>query len=227
MDKLKPGAQVIRKGRLYYTIDSGNRPMQFRPWLADSLSFLYDAIMKYSVFPKKFGGDIQKHYQILAHELAGVHGKQALELAAGSGSAIHFLAGDNRYTGTDISPRLLEITARRFIDAGFSEPEFYVTSAVDLPFANSSFDLCLCILSLNFIGDAGAVFRETRRVLTARGVFVCSVPVPERNRLQSTIRGVLHSQAKLEEICTAHGFAFEPIPAENGALLYFKAARQD
>ena len=226
MAQLKPAIQVIKQKELYYTVGRENHPVKFKPWLGDSFSFLYDLIMSRSVFPKKFGGDIQKHHEILVREMADIHGKQALELATGSGSAAHFLNSDNQYTGTDISPGLLKQAAKRFRKAGFPKPEFYVVSADDLPFERDSFDLCLCILALNFFKDARTVFQEIGRVLLPGGVLVCSVPVPEKNRLQRTIHGILHSEAELETICQASGFEFERISGENGALLYFKAIKQ-
>jgi ubiquinone/menaquinone biosynthesis C-methylase UbiE len=225
ISKLKPNIQIIKKSGLYYIVKSGNRLMRFKPWLGDSLSFLYDFIMTNSVFPRKFGGDIQKHYCTLTQELAGIHGRRILELATGSGSAVHFLNSDNQYTGTDISPGLLKQAAKRFIKAGFSDPEFYVISADDLPFESSGFDVCLCILSLNFIGNVEKVFQEVSRVLLPNGFFVCSVPVPERNRHQATIRGVLYSESKLEKICQENSLKFEPLSCENGVLLYFKAIK--
>jgi SAM-dependent methyltransferase len=226
MAKLKPNIQVVRENGLWYVVESGSRLRRFKPWLGNSFSLLYDFIMKSSVFPKKFGGELRKHYDVLARELAGTHGRQVLELATGTGSAVHFLDPDNKYTGTDISPGLLKQAAKRFRKAGFPEPEFYVVSADDLPFGNEIFDLCLCILSLNFFNNVGMVFQEVRRVLVSEGVLVCSVPVPEKNRLQSTIRGSLYSEAELDKTCQKYGFGYEHVPCENGALLYFKAIKQ-
>jgi ubiquinone/menaquinone biosynthesis C-methylase UbiE len=226
MTTLKSNTHIIQKGNLYYTVGSDNRPNRYQPWLGDGFSFLYDFIMRNSVFPKKFGGDIQKHYDALARELAVFHGKQILELGTGSGSAVYFLGNDNHYTGTDVSPGLLKQAVKRFVKAGFQNPEFYVVSADDLPFADGIFDVCLCILSLNFIGDAEKALQEVSRILLPSGLLVCSVPVPERNRLQRTIRGVLYSETQLEKICQKYGFRFERISCENGALFYFKATKQ-
>jgi len=224
--KLKPDIRDITKRGLHYIAENGGHVIRYKPWLGDWFSFLYDHIMSKSIFPKKFGGDIETHYEILKEALDGVQGKRVLELATGSGSAVHFLDKDNRYTGTDISPGLLKQAVKRFREAGFQKTEFYVVSADELPFANNSFDLCLCILSLNFFSDAKKVFQETRRVLLQKGVLVCSVPVPERNSVQSTIRGRLYSEAELEKSLGDCGFRFEPLSRENGALLYFKAVKK-
>ncbi len=223
---LKSGIRVIIKKNLCYIAEDGNSIKRFKPWLGGAFSFLYDFIMKNSIFPKKFGGDITSHYEILSQELKGIHGKRILELATGSGSAVNFLPNDNQYTGTDISPGLLRKAGKSFRAAGFKEAEFYVTSVDDLPFDDNIFSICLCILSLHFFNDVERVFQEIKRVLVPNALFICSVPVPERNRLQSTIRGTLYSEEELGRICQEQGFRFESFPNENGALLYFRAVLQ-
>ena len=225
-EMLKNEIKVINKKGLHYIIEDGNRLLKFKPWLMDVFSFLYDFIMESSIFPKKFGGDINRHYEILSKELKRIHEKRVLELATGSGSAVNFLPNDNQYTGTDISAGLLRKAVGRFENAGFKNAVFFVTSADDLPFDDNHFNIILCILSLNFFNDIKKVFQEIKRVATPDAVFICSVPVPERNRLQSTIRGTLYSEEELGKICRGDGFKFESIPVDNGALLYFRAVRQ-
>ena len=223
---LKKGIKVTKKDELHYIIDNQNKPVKFKPWLGDSFSFLYDSIMKNSIFPKKFGGDINLHYKILSNELEGVHDKRVLELAAGSGSAVNFLPNDNQYTGTDISSGLLKKAVKKLRSAGFKNAEFYIASTDDLPFDDNLFDVVLCILSLNFFSDQKKALVEIKRVAAPEALFVCTVPVPERNKMKSAIRGTLYSEKQLEELCKEHGLNYETIPAENGALLYFKAVVQ-
>ena len=220
---LKNGMNVINSKGLHYIAGSGDKPLKFKPWLGDAVCFLYDFIMRKSIFPKKFGADINRHDEILRTALKGIHGKRVLELAAGSGSASDFLPHDNQYTGTDISPGLLRKAAKRFRNAGFQNAVFFVTQANDLPFENNYFSIILCILSLNFFGDIDEVFKEVKRVAAPDAVLIVSVPVPERNKARSKIRGTLYSEDGLRKICMAHGLGYETIPADNGALLYFKA----
>ena len=226
MSRLKPEIRIVKRGQLQYVLDSRNRPIRFKPWLADRFAFLYDPIMSRSVFPRKLGADIQKHYQTLTQELSGFHRRYILELGSGTGSAVHFIPNDNHYTGSDISPGLLKRAVKRFIAAGFSQPEFFVVSADDLPFEAGTYDLCLCILSLNFIGNVKKLFREVHRILLSAGVFIVCVPVPEKNQRRSKIRGTLYSQPELQKINQQSGFYFEQIPCDNGALLYFRAQKQ-
>jgi len=135
---LRTGTKVINKKGLNFVIGTDGKPLRFKPWLGDSFSFLYDFIMRKSIFPNKFGGDMVEHHEILRQELKGVHGKHVLELATGSGSAVNFLMNDNQYTGTDISVGLLKTAVNRFLSAGFREAEFFVASADDLPFEDES-----------------------------------------------------------------------------------------
>ena len=222
-EMLKDGIKVINKKGLYSIVRDDGRLLKFRPWLGDAFSFMYDLIMKRSIFPKKFGGDIERHYEILRAELKPVHEKRVLELGSGSGSAVNFLPHDNRYIGIDISPGLLRKAGKRFENAGFKDVELYVTSAEELPFADDLFNVVLCILSLNFFKDIQKVFGEIKRVCVPAAVFICCVPVPERNKDRRTIRGTLYSEEELAGICKTNDFRYETIASENGALLYFRA----
>ena len=223
---LRKNTKFINRKGLNYVIGPDGKQQRFKPWLGDSLSFLYDFIMKRSIFPRKFGGDMAEHHDILRRELKGVYGMHVLELATGSGSAVNFLVKDNRYTGTDVSPGLLKKAVKRFASSGFTEAGFYIASADDLPFEDESFDVCICILSLNFFDDLARVLKEVNRVMTSGSVFVCVVPVPERNTLGSTIRGELHSEDELAQMFCQNVFGFESIPCENGVLLYFRAIKE-
>jgi SAM-dependent methyltransferase len=220
---LKTGIRTIEKRGIHYVLDDTNKNKSIKPWLGDCLSFMYDRVMKNSIFPKKFGGDIKHHFDILRRELKDIHGKHVFELATGSGNTAFFLNSDNDYTGTDISPGLLRKAANRFVASGFKNARFYVVPAEALPFESDSFDVGLCHLSLNFFIDIRSSIRELRRVLVPGAFLFCSVPVPERNYLNATIRGTLLTEEELRSRFEAQGFSFSPLPDENGALLYFTA----
>jgi SAM-dependent methyltransferase len=219
---LKSGTRIVKKKGLYFIVDNETEVKVFKPWMGNLFSPLYDIIMKRFIFPGKIGGKLGKHYEIFRQELHGVHGKKVLELATGSGSAVNFLPNDNQYTGIDISPALLKKAVKNFRNAGFNDAEFYVTGAHDLPFVDDYFDVVLCVLALNFFDDLTTVFKEISRVSVPGGMFVCCVPVPERNKLR-TIRGTLYSEEELEIKCRESDFSFKRIPVKNGALLYFRA----
>jgi len=220
---IRDGIEVVTKGDLKYIVQDG-RIKSDKPWLGDLLSFAYDFLMARFIFPGKLGSDMENHFRILSRELNEVSGKSVLELAAGSGSAVHFLGNCNSYTGTDISPGLLKKAVRSFREAGFSNAEFYVTGSGDLPFEDNVFDICLCVLAFNFFPDPGKVLREVERVLKKGGEFICCVPVADRMKKGSKIEGTLYSEEQLADICMNRGFILKALPDENGSLFYFRAS---
>ncbi len=220
---LKQQSHIIYRKGLGYVQKRDGKPLRMRPWIGDAFAFLYDWIMRRSIFPKKFGASMEDHQEIMASILGEVHGKRILEIAAGSGSAAEFLSPDNAYVGTDISPGLLRRAVRKLQGAGFSNSSFFVVPAENLPFENRTFDLVLCVLALNFFEDVDQILVEVKRVLASGGVFVCAVPVPERKKTSSPIRGKLRSEAELKALLKQHGFGFESVSTQNGCLLYFKS----
>jgi len=118
------------------------------------------------------------NYDILQKMMADTHGMKVLELATGSGSVVRFLAEDNNYTGSDISVSLLRQAKRKIERADFKDSKFYVTSTENSLFEKNSFQVCLCILAINFLNDLNQLALELSQILQPRGVFYCCVPVP-------------------------------------------------
>ena len=223
---IKSGIEIVKRNGISY-LYKNSRKLRYKPWLGDLFSFLYDSIMTKSVFPKKFEASIEKHKQFLKDELSGIHEKSVLELATGSGNISEILPGDNIYSGIDISEGLLKIAYKKFIKADFKNFELFLCGAEELPFQDQLFDICICNLSLNFFSNLTTVLKELKRVLKNQGIFICSIPVPERNQKQSVIRGNLYSENELKNIFEINGFNFTSYDFRNGALLYFKAVTKD
>ena len=221
--KQRESASIVEKKKIHYVLDKNGKPIKYKQWLGNVFSFLYDRMMENSVFPKKLSGSIHKHFEILKKELQNTHNKNILEIATGSGNAVKFINNDNSYTGTDISRGLLRLAEKNFSSYGFRNAEFYIASAESLPFKDRFFDVGICNLALNFFDDIECFISELKRVLKTSGVFICSVPVPERKSPKSKINGKLYSEKELSGFFSKHGFSFEALPHENGALLYFRA----
>lgn len=221
--KLKDSIKIIQKNNINYILDDKGRIKKYKPWLVDIFSFLYDRIMERSVFPKKFKGSITKHFDILKQEYSDFHSIKVLDIAAGSGYAADLLNNDISYTGIDISRGLLMLAVKKFKANKFQNAEFYVADAKDMPFCHKFFDVVICDLSLNFLGDIEIFIKELRRVMKNGSSFFCSVPIPERKDSKATIHGNLYSENELKNLFQKYGFRFIPKPFENGALLYFEA----
>ncbi len=225
--KIKGSAEVVLKDGLYYLLDEKGKIRKFKPWLGDIFAFAYDPIMRKSVFPKKFKGSFSNHREILKGEYQSINNKRILEIATGSGFSSEVLNSDNSYTGIDISAGLLKKAVRKFQAHQFSDAEFYVSAASELPFCDGYFDTVVCDLSLNLLGDIYSFIREIRRVMKPGSVFYCSVPVPEKKAPGVVIHGNLYSETDLKTSFEKLNFVFTRKPFDNGALLYFNAFLQD
>jgi ubiquinone/menaquinone biosynthesis C-methylase UbiE len=223
---IKEAINTKKINGIYYVANEKNRIKKFKPWLGDVFSFLYDRIMEKSVFPKKFNGSMNKHYQVLNEELGDYRKKRIIEFAAGSGDAVRFLNADNDYVGIDISAGLLRIAKKKFEQYGWPSFKLFVTDACDTPFRDKSFDVAICNLSLNFFNNLESFISELRRVLAVGAVFFCSVPIPEKKKGSVIIHGNLYTAENLKMAFERQGFDFDPLPYENGALFYFKAKRK-
>jgi ubiquinone/menaquinone biosynthesis C-methylase UbiE len=154
MNLLKEDFRVIEKKGIKYVADENGMPLYSKPWIGNFVSFLYDFLMKKVVFPGNLSADYDKHEEIIRTMLKDIKNKRILELAAGSGYTVDHLSPVNDYVGTDISPGLLKIAKKKFEKKGFRSIDFYVLSAENIPFKVNSFDVCICILSLNFFGSS-------------------------------------------------------------------------
>jgi len=218
---LKKEIKITEKRGIKYLLDEKGKPKKYESWLGGLLSSFYDLLMEKKIFPM-LDADMKTHESFLFDELQQIHGKKVLELASGSGSAVNFLPSDNHYVGSDVSPGLLKQAIKKMNAAGFQSPEFYLVDANEIPFAENSFDYCLCVLSLNFFHDVNTLLSDIKKILISGGEMFCCVPVPERNRKNSSIRGKLYSEKEYSEMCEKCGLKFESLPIQNGAILYFK-----
>lgn len=223
---LKSGIDILNKRGLIYLLDKKGEKITYAPWLGDRFSILYDFLMKKNVFPKKFNADIGLHYQILKEVLSEVKNRNILELAAGSGSAVNFLDNSNHYIATDISEGLLRIAKNKFQKAGFNTPLFYVMNAEKLVFKHNCFDHIICIISFNFFSELPEIIKECSRILKKDGYFTGCIPVPEKRKNSSIIRGTLYSENELVKMFNNAGMSFYSHPYHNGALLYFTAKKE-
>jgi ubiquinone/menaquinone biosynthesis C-methylase UbiE len=222
--KTKETLKVFKRDGINFLLDNQGRIKKFKPWLGDLFAFAYDSIMQKSIFPKKLKGNNSKHFELLKKEYETIQNKNILEIATGSGFSSELLNINNSYTGIDISVGLLKQAVRKFKSHQFFNAEFFVSPANDLPFSNQIFDIVICDLSLNFLGDLDSFIKEIKRVMKPSSVFYCSVPVPEKKDPKVVIHGNLYSESELKSHFEKFNFIFNPRPIENGALLYFNAS---
>ena len=110
-------------------------------------------------------------------------GDIVLDLGCGEGRHVisAYVEADVQSVGVDLSLNDLKITRERFVD--FAEPDndaksfgLSSASALELPFADNTFDKVICSEVLEHIPDYHCALVEIERVLKPGGLFCASVP---------------------------------------------------
>jgi ubiquinone/menaquinone biosynthesis C-methylase UbiE len=122
----------------------------------------------------------------VAKRVAFLRPARILETAAGTGivtRAVHETVPEAEIIATDINPAVVEFAAQHFQSGRVT---FQGADAQQLPFADDSFDLVLCLFGVMFFPDKVRANAEAHRVLRPDGRYVLVTfnrldlnPVPE------------------------------------------------
>jgi len=160
----------------------------------------------------------QRLRRLILQQLRAHTSKTCAMLDAGCAEGIymHALIGGVRIAvGLDISlPKLARAHSRSRPGAGLS---FAMANLERIPLASGSFDVVLCVETLEHVPDHGAAIAELHRVLMPGGIFIVSVPT-EKNELRGSYKqqlqwheksGHLHSfsREELGHLLEAAGFS--------------------
>ena len=107
---------------------------------------------------------------------------QVLDVGCGSGWATRLIAEkafDGRVVGIDISDEMIRLAQET--STSWSNVEFYVGSAENLPFKEGEFTHAFSMESLYYYSDIAAALREIKRVLQPGGQFVTVVDLYGEN----------------------------------------------
>jgi ubiquinone/menaquinone biosynthesis C-methylase UbiE len=135
---------------------------------AGSIPELYDEILVPLIFAP--------YAHDLALRVAATHPARVLEVAAGTGAVTRELAKvlppDVDIVATDLNQAMLD----RAASVGTTRNvEWRQADAMQLPFADATFDVVVCQFGAMFFPDKAKAFGEMRRVLRPGGTFAFNV----------------------------------------------------
>jgi SAM-dependent methyltransferase len=143
------------------------------------------------VYDRQLGPVLFQPYAIdLARRVAASSPGRVLEVAAGTGIVTHELIAllpDAAVTATDLNEAMVERGAAKVPAAVWRQAD-----ALELPFADDTFDVVACQFGVMFFPDRARAFREAARVLAPGGRFVFNVWGPlDRNELGAAVQQAL------------------------------------
>lgn len=133
-------------------------------------------VARYDLLNTLMSWGLDRHWRRVAVRTAGVGGRLVLDLATGTGElAFEALRqGAARVVGVDFAPEMLARAAAKARRLGRSpSPDWVVGDALNLPFADASFDVVVNGFLLRNLADLNLAFREIYRVLKPGGRVVC------------------------------------------------------
>jgi ubiquinone/menaquinone biosynthesis C-methylase UbiE len=100
-------------------------------------------------------------------------GARVLDVCCGSGAsaipAAEIVGPTGAVVGVDLAENLLALARRKASERGLNNIEFRHGDMTQLPFAEGSFDVVVCVFGIFFVPDMEAALRELRRVVRTGG----------------------------------------------------------
>ena len=161
-----------------------------------STAKIYDVQSK--VYDHTFGKLVQKRLSRAIQQFEIKPGDFVLDLGVGTGNSLRLYPNQGTVVGIDLSAGMLDKAAEKVSE----KPNIALVqgNALQLPFADSSFDHVFLSHVISVVSDAVAVIRETQRVAKpgARVVML--------NHFQSTNKMVAKIEKVISPICTKLGW---------------------
>lgn len=161
-----------------------------RQWSGGRRPRVYDFTVQHERFFRAlsrvvWAADVRTFYRSLSAVAELPPGSSVLDVPCGGGVAFRGLKPDAhvRYVAADVSPIMLDharTVARRL---GLDQVEFVRTSVTTMPFADGTFDLCVCFNGLHCFDDPNAAIAEMVRILRPGGRLLGTVVVSDHGGL--------------------------------------------
>ena len=164
-------------------------------------------------------------------------GERVLDVACGTGVVARLasrqVGASGSVAGLDVNPGMLAV-ARSATPPGMPI-EWHEASAEAMPLPDSSFDVVMCQMGLQFMPDKNAALREMRRVLVRGGRLILNLPGPtprlftimgealarhigdEAARFVNRVFS-LHDTSEIQSLVSAAGFHDVSVQSDTRAL---------
>jgi phosphatidylethanolamine/phosphatidyl-N-methylethanolamine N-methyltransferase len=147
-----------------------------------------------------FGRLVRRRIERAIHHMNIGKDDLVLDLGIGTGVSLNYYPSHARLVGIDLSGGMLREARKKIRDMGLNQASVFQANALELPFADSSFDHIFISHVISVVSDPVRLVREAQRVAKpgARIVIV--------NHFQSTNRFIALVEKWLCPLCTKLGW---------------------
>lgn len=175
----------------------------------------------------------RKDYPDILEELEKEEFSDVLDAGCGTGAVISLLNEQypkKRYTGIDLSDKMIEVAKRKALSAG----TFVQGDCEELPFSEDSFDAVLCSMSFHHYPNPERFFANVYRVLRPGGRLILRdmtgpawmiwlvnhIEVPLCNKLLHKGDVRIYHQTDIQDLCKGSGMKLERFEQRKGFRLH-------
>ena len=118
---------------------------------------------------------IREHQARYRFAAGYVSGKVVVDCACGSGesSSIFSKSGAKRVVGIDVDAEAVERAKSKYQGAGL---DFCLGNGREIPLEDSTFDIFVCLETIEHVNEDAGFLAEAWRVLRPGGILICSTP---------------------------------------------------
>lgn len=120
-----------------------------------------------SLYEQSFSIIFKKNHPAIIHFMNQQKHQKILEIGVGTGDFLHHYPQDSSVFGIDISQKMIE-----FAKAKESNVNLQVMNALDMSFADNSFDLVICKSVFSVVKEPFKLISEIKRVLKPNGKII-------------------------------------------------------
>jgi phosphatidylethanolamine/phosphatidyl-N-methylethanolamine N-methyltransferase len=159
---------------------------------------IYD--VQSAFYDKTFGRLVRRHIEKAITHMAIEDTDAVLDIGIGTGASLHFYPRNGTIIGIDLSGGMLRECRKKIADQRRDNVMIIQGNALDLPFADSSFDHVFISHVISVVSDPFLLIREAQRVAKpgARIIIV--------NHFQSTNAVIATVEKWLCPLCTKLGW---------------------
>jgi phosphatidylethanolamine/phosphatidyl-N-methylethanolamine N-methyltransferase len=152
------------------------------------------------IYDKTFGRLVRRRVERAVHHMNVAKTDLVLDLGIGTGASLNYYPKNSRVIGIDLSSGMLRKARQKIRERGLDRATVFQGNALELPFADNTFDTVFVSHVISVVSDPAKVVREAQRV-ARHGARIVML-----NHFQSTNRFIALLEKWACPFCTKLGW---------------------